>query len=100
MIYDMKDSKKPDSSKFTNEFSRYLNTAVQRATKESNITKVEMFADLIDLTPNQLTNIINHRTIPSYGQWLDIVALLREKSPHAYKWLKDQIFGEWEGEGE
>jgi hypothetical protein len=98
MIYDMKDSKRPDSSKFTNEFSTFLNQAVQRATKESDITKLEVFAELIKLTPNQLTNIINHRTVPSYGQWLNIVALLREKSPHAYKWLKNQIFGEWENE--
>ena len=100
MVFDIKDVKKPtlDSSKLTNEFSRFLNNAIKMALAHSEVAKVDVFAEMVGLSPNTLTNIINHRTIPSYGQWLSIIDMLKKLSPPAHKWFCEQILGEWEVE--
>ena len=89
---------RPDGSKFTNEYSRFINQAIKICMAHSDLTKVSVFCNFCNLTENQLVNIMNHRTVPSYGQLLDILSAIRQASKPAYKWLIEQMLGEWEDE--
>ena len=84
-----------DMSTITLELSHFLNNSVKMLIAQGQIGKVSDFASRCDLSENVMVNILNHRTVPSYGQWLTMVAVIRELSPdYGYKFLKQQLLME------
>jgi hypothetical protein len=84
-----------EMSPITLELSHFLNNSIKMMVAQGTIGKISDFANRCDISENVMINFLNHRTVPSYGQWLSIVKVIRELSPdYAYKFLKQQILME------
>ena len=89
------ESKEMSTPEITLELSHFLNNAVKMTIAQGKIGKVSDFASRCDISENVMTNILNHRTVPSYGQFLSMISVIRELSPdYSYKYLKQQLLGE------
>ena len=85
-----------EMSTITLELSHFLNNSVKMLVAQGTIGKVSDFASRCDISENVMVNILNHRTVPSYGQYLSMVAVIRELSPeYGYRYLKQQLLGEF-----
>lgn len=79
----------------TLELSHFLNNSVKMMISYGVIGKVSDFASRCDISENVMVNFLNHRTVPTMGQWWTMVSVIRELSTdYAYKYLKQQLLGE------
>jgi hypothetical protein len=90
------ETKEMSTPEITLELSHFLNNSVKMLIAQGQIGKVSDFASRCDISENVMVNILNHRTAPSYGQFLSMIAVIRELSPeYSYKYLKQQLLGEF-----
>lgn len=90
------ETKEMSTPEITLELSHFLNNSVKMMISHGVIGKVSDFASRCDISENVMVNILNHRTVPSYGQYLSMVAVIRELSPeYGYRYLKQQLLGEF-----
>lgn len=76
----------------TLEITHFLKASVNMVIAEGRAGKYEDFAAQCGIEHTVFSNIMNHRTSPTLGQWYSIVEKIRELSPDfGYKFLKQQL---------